>query len=86
MLKEILNVVIPVIFVCAVFSLFLVLRLYIYNEFVLDDKIVMLEKENKQIEKYYKKLLKENIELHNKIVDLYLKLEKTEKELKEVCK
>lgn len=86
MLKEILNVVITVIFVCVVVSLFLVLWLYIYNEFVYDDKIVMLEKENKQIEEYYKKLLKENIELHNKIVDLYLKLEKTEKELKEVCK
>lgn len=45
MLKEILNVVILVIFVCVVVSIFFVLWLFIYNEFIHDDEIVMLEKE-----------------------------------------
>lgn len=70
------DIVILVFYVCVVLSIFVLLWMCSYNDFVYDDKMDLLKKENKRLKRYNRKLLKEDIETHNENVYLRIELEK----------
>lgn len=68
-------------FVCIVLFIFGGLWRWTSNEFFRDNKMIALKKEFEKLKEYNRKLLKENIELHNKNTELTIELEKGEKKM-----